>query len=672
MPASEVSVNVHDHGSPLDEKKKRIQCNYCNKVVSGFYRLRCHLGGIRGDVTPCEEVPENIKQLIKNELLEKRRGNLTKEVGEPHVSDLSRKRSWCSDLNRVNHQKFKATQTARSVSRNHVKKEPVLGDASTEGASTSNGRTSPQRVVDSEEGMDLSLKQARKCIGRFFYEVGIDVSAARSPAFHKMVNAILGYPQIVKEIPTVTELRGSILQDEVKELQQCVKDIRNSWVNTGCSILLDGWSDEKGRNLVNILVDCPRGTIYLHSYDISTYVGDVNALQLLISGVIEEVGVENVVQIVSYSTSGCMEAVGKLLMEKHRTVFWTVSASHCLELILEKIGLMGPVKGVLDKVKTIIKFIHSNATVLRLMRNYTNSHDLAKPSKFRLAIPFLTLENMVLEKENLENMFVSFEWKTLICASSRNGKMVADLVGDPSFWTEAGMVLNATIPLVRVLCLINEADKPQMGYIYDTMDQAKEMIKKEFKHKKAQYMPFWEVIDGIWNNYLYSPLHAAGYFLNPSYYYSSDFYIDSEVASGLLCCIIRMVQDCRIQDIVSLQIDEYREAKGVFKQGSDIDVRTKTPPALWWSNYGGQCPELQRLAIRILSQTCDGALRYRLKRSLAEKLLTNGRNQGEQQQLNDQAFVHYNLQLQHYESGRDGEIGDEELHSTDDWIEDKA
>lgn len=94
--------------------------------------------------------------------------------------------------------------------------------------------------------------------------------------------------------------------------------------------------------------------------------------------------------------------------------------------------------------------------------------------------------------------------------------------------------------------------------------------------------------------------------------------------------------------------------------------------ALWWSHYGRQYPELQRFAIRILSQSCDGALRFGLKRSLAEKLLTTGRNPIEQQRFSDLTFVHYNLQLQQFQSGAKFDIGAEEIDPMDDWIVDKA
>ncbi|KAH9681276.1 hypothetical protein KPL71_026913 [Citrus sinensis] len=109
----------------------------------------------------------------------------------------------------------------------------------------------------------------------------------------------------------------------------------------------------------------------------------------------------------------------------------------------------------------------------------------------------------------------TWSWVEKILQDHQRTSTMVNLVENRSFWSIARMFLKATIPLVCVLCLINGADKPQVGYIYETMDQAKETIKEEFKNKKTQYWPIWEIIDEIWDNHLHSPLHAAGYYLNP-------------------------------------------------------------------------------------------------------------------------------------------------------------
>ena len=66
--------------------------------------------------------------------------------------------------------------------------------------------------------------------------------------------------------------------------------------------------------------------------------------------------------------------------------------------------------------------------------------------------------------------------------------------------------------------------------------------------------------------------------------------------------------------------------------------------AQWWEAFGGQCPELQRFAIRILSQTCSASGCER-NWSVFERIHTKKRNRLEQKRLNDLVFVQYNLRL---------------------------
>ncbi|XVF23267.1 hypothetical protein REPUB_Repub13aG0021800 [Reevesia pubescens] len=666
MASGEASINIHDHGQAVDGKKQRVRCNYCAKEMSGFFRLKCHLGGVRGDVIPCDKVSEDVKELFRNKLLE-RGGRLCKEVRDLFQQDLPRKRNGCPNENFAKKMRHQSSESSSSETGEYENTDSMSEYYVKEPAILPIERTVSQSADPEEESLS---KQNKKCIGRFFFETGIDFKVVNTPSFQRMINDTYCPGQTKYKIPSSQELKGWILKDEVKEMQEYVKKIRQSWANAGCSILLDGWIDEKGRNLVNFIVDCPQGPIYLHSSDVSASVDDVNTLQLLLDRVICEVGVENVVQIIAFSTIGWVGAVGKQFMDRWKTVFWTVNASHCIELMLDKIAMMSEIRGTLEKAKTISKFIHGHVTVLNLLRDYTDGHDLIKPTKIRSVMPFVTMENILSEKKNLKAMFMSSEWDTSTWSSRAEGKRVAELVGDPSFWKEAGIVVKIALPLVRVLCLINGDDKPQMGYIYETIDQMKETIKEVCNSKKSQYMPFWKVIDEIWDGHLHSPLHAAGYFFNPSLFYSTDFQSDSEVTFGLLCCTVRMIQNQSIQDKILEQLDAFRHSKGAFREGSTVQRRTEVSPAVWWSHYGGQYPELQRFATRILSQTCVGASKYRLNRSLAEKMLTKGRDSIQQQLLSDLTFVHYNLQLQqqHSQLGAKYDIVADEIDPMDEWM----
>ncbi|XP_060170931.1 uncharacterized protein LOC132601896 [Lycium barbarum] len=259
-----------------------------------------------------------------------------------------------------------------------------------------------------------------------------------------MIKATLSHPGETIKFPSCQELKGWILPDAVKEMQQYVTEMKNSRANTSCSVLLDGWVDSKGRNLINISVYCPRGTVYLRSSDISSFNGNVDPMLLFFEEVVEEVEVENVVQIVAYSTSACMMEGGKKLMEKRKTVFWTVDASQCMELI--------------------------QATFLKLLRDACPD-ELVKPSKITSIVPSLTLENILSRQEHLVTMFQSSNWRISILASTSEGKRMSETVEDQSCWTRALKAVKVTIPLVEVIKLLNGNNKPQVGFIYGTLDQ---------------------------------------------------------------------------------------------------------------------------------------------------------------------------------------------------------
>ena len=96
-----------------------------------------------------------------------------------------------------------------------------------------------------------------------------------------------------------------------------------------------------------------------------------------------------------------------------------------------------------------------------------------------------------------------------------------------------------------------DGDKPAMGYIYEVVDLAKEAIKRRYGDEEEKYMPLWDIIDARWDRQLHSPLHAAGYFLNPQYFYDKNkFNEDGEVGRGLMTCMERCFPDPEFQSCV--------------------------------------------------------------------------------------------------------------------------
>ncbi|KAF8400142.1 hypothetical protein HHK36_013438 [Tetracentron sinense] len=234
--------------------------------------------------------------------------------------------------------------------------------------------------------------------------------------------------------------------------------------------------------------------------------------------------------------------------------------------------------------------------------------DLVRPAVTRFATCFLTLKSVYQQKTGLITMFGSEDWQRSPYAKRPDGVRVRDIVlANSEFWPAIQYCIKSTVPLVKVLRLVDSDERPAMGYIYEAMDWAKETIAANLGGTKKKYKPIWDIIDRHWDLQMYRPLHAAGYYLNPRFHYDPNFKADIEVKQGLYDCIERMIPSSRDRVIIDDQMDLFKGAKGLFARETAKLTRKTKQPANWWESYGDSAPELQRLAIRILSLTCSSS-----------------------------------------------------------------
>lgn len=186
----------------------------------------------------------------------------------------------------------------------------------------------------------------------FFFENGIPFNVASSPSFVNMCRAIGKFGRGFKP-PTPHELSTWILKKEEETANEIVSEVKKTWAQTGVSILSDGWKDIRGRSLINFLVNNPYGTVFLKSVDASDAIKDANLLFKLLDDVVEEVGEDIVIQVVTDNASN-YKAAGSKLMEKRKRLWWTPCAAHCIDLMLEKLGNLPQHKNALLKAKKVI------------------------------------------------------------------------------------------------------------------------------------------------------------------------------------------------------------------------------------------------------------------------------------------------------------------------------
>lgn len=147
---------------------------------------------------------------------------------------------------------------------------------------------------------------------------------------------------------------------------------------------------------------------------------------------------------------------------------------------------------------------------------------------------------------------------------------------------------------------------------------------------------------------LHSPLHAAGYVLDPEFLSHQQH--PEEVMEGFLQVVERMLPDPHDQQLVMEQLTRFRAQEGIFARAVVREGAKTMPAHAWWSLYGGGYPELQRVAIRVLSQVISASASER-NWSTYGFIHSKSRNRLQPARANKLVYVHSNLRLLDRTSG---------------------
>jgi hypothetical protein len=254
--------------------------------------------------------------------------------------------------------------------------------------------------------------------------------------------------------------------------------------------------------------------MFIKSIDASDIVKTGEKIFEMLDAVVDEIGEEKVVQVITDNGSNYVLA-GKLLQDKRPHLYWTPCTAHCIDLMLEDIGKLPLIKKTVQRAIFLVGFIYNHTSTLSLLRFYTNKRELMRHAVTRFATSFLTLERLHKEQSNMRKMFVPNEWTNNKLSKEAKGKEATKIVVMPSFWNNIVHTLKVMAPLVIVLRLVDSEKKPAMGYIYEAMEKAKETIMKSFDLDESKYKEVFKIIDDRWTCQLHRPLHVAGHFLNP-------------------------------------------------------------------------------------------------------------------------------------------------------------
>ncbi|XP_061370284.1 uncharacterized protein LOC133313002 [Gastrolobium bilobum] len=298
-----------------------------------------------------------------------------------------------------------------------------------------------------------------------------------------------------------------------------------------------------------------------------------------------------------------------LLEAEFPKIFWSLCAAHCVNLMFQDIG----------KLDDVIEVVEHAAKIT----------------------------NILAQKDALREMVTSRDWISSAYSKDVKAKKFVEQVLDSKFWKQCADIVKLTEPLVRVLRIVDSEDKPAMGFLYQAIIKAREEMVRRFQRNKKKVEPYLKILDTRWDSQLRKNLHAAGYWLNTGCHFNIDKFEKYEfTTSGLLDVLERYsFGNSELQAKLTNEMRIFKAAEGDLGRQSALRELNTVMPDKWWECYGFGAPNLRKLAIRILSQTCSASGCER-NWSIFEHIHSKKRNRLHHKKLNDLVYVCCNLNLQ--------------------------
>ncbi|XP_021654733.2 uncharacterized protein LOC110645792 [Hevea brasiliensis] len=564
---------------------KRWKCNHCNLRYNGSYsRVRAHLLGFSGvGVKSCPAIDRSLREAFH--ILEEER--------------LSRKK-------KKNSANGKPVKRIRAL-------QPSL----------------TWKAITKEDVDDI--------VARFFYADGLSIDVVNSTYFHGMVKAIGAFGSGY-EPPSIDKLSDS-LSKEKGRIEKSMALVRESWPHTGCTIFCVGRLDGAlGSFHINIFVSSPRGLIFLKAVDVDDNGEGDHVFTGALSDSIMEVGPSNVLQIISHLGDACKSSESYIL-SKFPSIFWSPCTSHSIHMLMEEIAELEWVKPIVLCAKAIehCMMTYQHSSTCLFIQNLKQSSD---PISAKFAPSYCFIQRIFELRQALQEVVVSEEWKQWKNNVAEDVESVESAILGGDFWSKAHLLLQLYEPFVRLLATL-DIDKSVIGDVYDWRVQALETLRN-----MAIDVDILNQLEGMIENkwdVLFSPLHAAGYILNPRYIGKFQTK-EKSVMRGWKATLERYEVESAARRVLREQLSSYWHLEGSLGEEDAVDCRDKMDPIAWWENFGFETPSLQTLAIKVLSQVSSVAMCQEIWQT-NDVLCQETANRLGVQRAEDLLFVRNNLRL---------------------------
>jgi Protein of unknown function (DUF 659) len=130
----------------------------------------------------------------------------------------------------------------------------------------------------------------------------VDIESYQELFFKEMIKKKIKYELRLK-ILSFHEARVIFLKCELNDVHSILERYKKKWSKNGCTLMSN--RSMKNMSITNFTINSLMRTIFLKLVDSSSYFKDAMNLFSLIDGVIDEIGEENIVQIITDSLCEC-------------------------------------------------------------------------------------------------------------------------------------------------------------------------------------------------------------------------------------------------------------------------------------------------------------------------------------------------------------------------------
>ncbi|KAK2650641.1 hypothetical protein Ddye_018130 [Dipteronia dyeriana] len=559
----------------------RFLCKFCERTFpGGITRIKSHLSGVRGrDIDICSKVPEDVKLAAYEAIRspKKKTGNLR-------------------SLN--NYETEVVSTSAPNKKARSLHQPNILGECKKN-----------KSVVDN-------------MLAKFIISNHITPDFAKMPYLVDLLRSVAEFGPSY-EFPSTSVLTSQLIPGIYKGVEEHIGNVKKLFTKTGCSLVMYIVEEKWKPVCINVSAYTPAGFIYTDKILVSgqgmTFCYLVNSICFII----ESLGPENVIQCIfdiwkiedslaDFKEDNFLLSVQGMICRKYPWIFLHENASNRLLAFLPCIYFSVPwIHRTTILAVVIFRYLHEHDSHLLPQRDHTsnvNKEYNGGPGMTMMAIEFFVLRTILEVEKELQALQLPIASES--CEGPSREEVVAEIVDEAIHSTEFWRRGKKVVQVLRSLFLFLEfidGNGSTFGYLYEASKRAEEDIKKHCDGDDQIHCEMILKWFKKWQSIVITPLHAAAAFLNPAYFCSKNFTEDTEMREGL--CRLTLSHPPEEREALSKQLQLYRMKVPELFSATAMKMLNTIHPRKWWECFGDPCPILQKLAVRIMSQTCSAPLR---------------------------------------------------------------